>query len=84
MKIPISVILVLVMVSSAHAANCLIYDHDDNLSLNDPLGAGWVGTQYGIVRSLENLGHTVTTVLTLPADISGYDIIFICTGWYGG
>ena len=84
MKFIMSVVLIIIMASSVQAANCLVYDHDDNVGLSDPLGEGWVGSQYGVVRSLENLGHTVTTVLTLPADISGYDIIFVCTGWYGG
>jgi len=84
MKLAAAAFLMVFMISGAHALDFLVLDRDDAVTLDDPLGGGMVGSEYGIVRSLQNLGHSVTTVPNLPVDISGYDIIFICTGWYGG
>lgn len=84
MRFMVSAMMLLSLMITGHAAECLLYDHDDDANMSDPLGEGWVGSEFGIRRALNNLGHTVSVMEALPTDLSGYDIIFICTGWYGG
>ena len=80
MRAMLIAILMLAAVS-AQAAPVLVWDRDSNETLNDPLGAGMVGTEFAVVRALQALGHQVTTVSSLPVDLSGYDAILVLTSW---
>ncbi len=75
--LPVLVALILTT-SLAGAYNILIWDKDEGDEYEG------VGSEVGVVNSLNSLGHTVTkhTDENLPGDISNYDMVFALTGWY--
>lgn len=60
----------------------LIWDNDNNSDFIDPEGTGYVGCEFKIQQALTANGITYTTVSTLPADLSGYDVVFVTLGVY--
>ena len=75
----LSVILTLLLTTSfAGAYSVLVWDKDEGDEYEG------VGSEEGIIASLNNLGHNVTTHTdeNLPDDISSYDMVFALTGWY--
>ena len=64
------------------AQQVLIWDNDNNSDFLDPEGTGYVGCEYKIQQALTANGITHTTVSTLPADLSGYDVVFVTLGIY--
>jgi len=60
----------------------LIWDNDNNSDFIDPEGTGYVGCEYKIQQALTANGITHTTVSTLPADLSEYDVVFVTLGIY--
>jgi hypothetical protein len=60
----------------------LIWDNDNNSDFIDPEGTGYVGCEYKIQQALTANGITYTTVSTLPADLSSYDVVFVTLGVY--
>jgi hypothetical protein len=77
-------ILTLGVAVTAPAQEILIWDHDlgEENVFNDPEGAGLVGCEFSIERSLRNNGFGFTTRTDLPKDLSAYDVIFITIGWF--
>ena len=65
-----------------HAQSILIWDNDNNSDFRDPEGTGYIGCEYKIQQALTENGITYTTVSTLPADLSGYDVVFVTLGIY--
>ena len=64
------------------AQTVLIWDNDNNSDFLDPEGAGNVGCEYGLQHALTANGITFTTVITLPTDLSSYDVVFVTLGIY--
>jgi len=81
-KTLITLALVCLLPYAAAGQTVLVWDADDGDVLQDPLGAGEVGTEYSVVRALQQIGLSPTVQTTLPASLAGYDIVFVCTGWY--
>jgi len=70
------------LVSSSFPADILIWDNDTGGVFPDPEGHGTVGTEYAIREALTANGWTVDTQTTLPADLSGYKMVFCLFGFY--
>lgn len=66
----------------AFSQSILVWDKDHDKTFTDPEGAGLVGPTYGITKALTANGYAHTVSLTLPADLSSYDILFIIMGIY--
>ncbi len=65
-----------------YAQTILIWDNDNYSHFLDPEGAGYVGCEYGIQQALTANNLDYTTVSSLPADLSIYDVIFVTLGIY--
>ncbi len=67
------------------AQEILIWDNDDENQISIPGDPAHYGYEHGIEQSLTDLGYEHETVSVLPADLSGYDVIFITLGvWRTG
>lgn len=66
----------------ASAQSVFLWDADDGDQLTDPLGEGTIGSQYALSRALDALGFSPTVSTSLPTTLSGYDMVFVATGWY--
>jgi len=77
-------VLVIFMIFPAiiYAQTILIWDNDNNSDFLDPEGAGYVGCEYGIQQALTANNLNYSTVSSLPADLSIYDVIFVTLGIY--
>ena len=84
MKAFMALSVMLVLLSTAHAAEVFVWDRDEGDQLQDPNGHATIGTDYAITRALEALGHNVilSQSVYLPATLIGYDIVFSLHGWY--
>jgi hypothetical protein len=78
----VALVTLLFFATTGHTANVFIYDDDVDDELNDPNGHGVIGTEEAVVQALEALGHHPVLSQTLPATLSGYDIVFSLHGWY--
>jgi hypothetical protein len=76
-------VAVMMIAAPALPQQILIWDNDQNKVFANPEGGGNIGCEYWIKQALTNNGYTHSTwsSMTLPADISGYDIIFVVLGW---
>jgi hypothetical protein len=69
--------------AAAAGAGVLVYDHDNGQTFNDPGGRGKVGTEYAVKKALEENGvFDYEISRTLPADLSGYDAVFVLCGFW--
>ena len=66
----------------AYSQEILVWDKDHNLKFQDPEGAGLVDATYGVKKALTENGYTFPAVLSLPADLSPYDLVFVIMGTY--
>jgi len=64
------------------AQTVFLWDADDGDQLTDPLGEGTINSEYALVRALQNLGCSPTVSTVLPTSLTGYDMVFVATGWY--
>lgn len=64
------------------AQDILVWDKDHNKTFPDPEGAGAVDATYGVTKALDACGETYVTSMTLPTDLTPYNIIFIVMGTY--
>jgi hypothetical protein len=82
MKWFVALMIVCLSALPGFTQSVFIWDADDGDQLTDPLGEGTIGTQYALYRALGALGFSPMTSTVLPATLSGYDMIFVATGWY--
>lgn len=82
MKWFVALMIVGLFTTPVTAQSVFIWDADDGDQLADPLGEGTIGTQYALYRALAALGYSPTVSTTLPTSLSGYDLVFVATGWY--
>ncbi len=75
-------VILLIFPVFVYAQSILIWDNDNNSDFLDPEGAGYVGCEYGIQQALTANNLNYSTVSSLPADLSIYDVIFITLGIY--
>ena len=75
-------VVLLIFPVFVYAQSILIWDNDNNSDFLDPEGAGYVGCEYGIQQALAANGLSYSTVYTLPADLSIYDVVFVTLGIY--
>ena len=66
----------------AFSQSIFVWDKDHNKLFPDPEGGGNVDATYGVTKALTANGFSFTKSITLPADLSPYDIIFVVMGTY--
>ena len=67
----------------ALAANLCVWNYDSLDRWFDPAAGESVDCAYRVTQALVAQGHTVTLAQQyLPADLSGYDVVFGLMGWY--
>lgn len=76
------ILLLFIIPSYIFSQQVLIWDNDNNSDFIDPEGTGYIGCEYKIQQALTANGITYTTVSTLPADLSSYDVVFVTLGVY--
>jgi hypothetical protein len=65
------------------AGTVLVWDHDMDQAFTDPDdGDGSMGSEVNVRAALEANGITVVTSTVLPADLSGYEAVFVLCGWW--
>jgi hypothetical protein len=72
----------LMMASGSWAYNILVWDADLGDQYYDPDTQQLIGSEVNLVSALTNCGQSPQTVTTLPGDLTPYDMVFVCTGWY--
>ena len=65
------------------AGNILVLDRDINATFISPESGLSENSEEAAVNILIEQGHAVTQCLTLPFDLSGYDVIFVFLGFFG-
>ncbi|MGQ9706258.1 MAG: hypothetical protein ACUVWP_04550 [bacterium] len=81
-KIIYVVVVISIAFTTAFSYNILVWDKDDKDTFKDVESRKMVGSEANLIYALKEIGETPKLVRTLPAVLSGYDVIFICTGWY--
>jgi len=71
-----------VLTSAGWGFNLLVWDKDEGDEFFDPGTTNLIGSEENVVNSLTANGESPTVVTTLPSDLSAYDVVFVCTGWY--
>ena len=66
----------------AIAANVLIWEKDALDTFYDSQVGLTIDTPYWVEQTLSALGHTYTTVATLPTNLDPYDVVFVMLGWF--
>jgi len=87
MKVPILLLALLaaalVVPSAARAANVCVWNYDSLDRFYDPAVGDSIDCSYWVSQILAGQGHTVEVHDSiLPADLSGYDVVFCLMGWY--
>ena len=87
MKVPILLLALLaaalVVPSAARAATVCVWNYDTLDRFYDPVVGDSVDCSYWVSQLLTAQGHTVEVHDSiLPADLSGYDVVFCLMGWY--
>jgi hypothetical protein len=77
----LATLMVALAVAQAAPLTIYVWDRDMGKTFADPEGGGTIGCEYWLKQALLQNGCLHGSGTTLPADISGYDIIFICLGW---
>jgi hypothetical protein len=72
---------VMLIAAPALPQQIFVWDKDNGKTFANPEGGGNVGCEYWLKQALTDNGYTYTSATVLPADISPYDIIFVCLGW---
>lgn len=73
----------LLLTGAVQAANICVWNYDLLDRFYDPQVGDSIDCAYWVERTLTDQGHTVTSATRyLPADISGFDIVFCLMGWY--
>ncbi len=70
----------LMFINSTVSANILLWDNDNFATIYDPEGAGIVGCEYSIEKSLNNMELDYETTSYLPVDLEPYNILIITLG----
>ena len=65
------------------AGNILVLDRDIDATFLSPETGLSENSEQAAMTILTAQGHTVTRCLNLPADLSGYDVIFVFLGFFG-
>jgi hypothetical protein len=74
---------VLLLPAALPAANICVLNYDTLDRFWDPARLDSVDCAYWVNQALTDQGHNVSVFnTTLPADISGYDAVFLLMGWY--
>jgi len=68
--------------TTAFAYSILVWDKDDGDTFKDVEANKTVGSEANLMYALRDIGETPKLLRTLPGDLSGYDVVFVCTGWY--
>jgi hypothetical protein len=74
--------LICCLVAPAFSQSILVWDKDHNKLFLDPETSVSVDATYGIKKALDANDYTYDVSLTLPADLSAYQIIFVIMGTY--
>ena len=76
-------LLLMLLPALCFAQQVLVWDFDNGYTIPDPDGTGLYGVQRGVVKALRANGITPTLQTSLPAELSGYDAVFVVCGvWY--
>jgi hypothetical protein len=76
-----AVVAVMLVAAPALPVTVFVWDKDNGKVFSNPEGGGNVGCEYWIKQALTHNGYMYSSSTVLPADISGYDIIFVVLGW---
>jgi hypothetical protein len=77
----VKTVCLLVLPALALGANICIWNYDVLDTFYDPSLGQTVDCSYSLRQSLIGLGHSVTVSTSLPADLSGYDLVFVALGY---
>jgi hypothetical protein len=67
----------------ALGANICVWNYDPVDRFYDPAVGDSINCAYHVAQTLINQGHNVQVFDTsLPANLSGYDLVFCLMGWY--
>ncbi len=78
----IVVLVIMFIPFLASAANVFIWNYDPLDRFYETATADSVDCAYWIEQTLDNCGHTYVTDTLLPADLSGYDMVYALLGWF--
>jgi len=81
-KIICIMMVILFTLTNTFAYNILVWDKDDGDTFKDVEANKTVGSEANLMYALRDIGETPKLLRTLPGDLSGYDVVFVCTGWY--
>ncbi len=86
MKSPIqaavlAALLVALLAAQAAPLTIYVWDKDNGKTFTNPEGGGTIGCEHWLKQALLQNGCLYGSGTTLPADISNYDLIFICLAW---
>jgi hypothetical protein len=73
--------LLLILPALALGANICVWNFDALDTFYDPSIGQTVDCSYSLRQNLMSLGHSVTVSTQLPADLSGYDLVFVTLGY---
>jgi len=68
--------------TTAYAYNILVWDKDDKDTFKDPEANKVIGSEMNLFNALKEAGEKPQIFRNLPGDLSGYDVVFVCSGWY--
>lgn len=75
-------LFILVFPITAMAANVLVWNFDPLDRFYDAEVGDSVDCVYWLEQTLAANGHTFSTNVNLPLDLTGYDVVFVTLGWY--
>jgi hypothetical protein len=77
------ILIVFVMsLTFVYGYNILVWDKDEGDQYEDHDTQQLIGSEINLVSALQDVGELPEVLTSLPDDITVYDIIFVCTGWY--
>lgn len=81
-KLLVFIIILSMALSTGLSYNVLVWDYDRGDSYEDPDTQQVIGSEVNLVSALQDNGESPEVLTSLPSDLSSYDIIYVCTGWY--
>lgn len=78
----ISLILLLLVPFTVHAAHAFIWLFDQGDKFVDPQIGDTIDCAYWIEQTLTANGHTYVTETYLPFDLNPYDVVFVTLGFF--
>jgi hypothetical protein len=75
-------VLIIFLPFMMNAHHVYIWNFDTEDTFYDPQISDTIDCTYWLEQTLTANGHTYITGISLPGDLSPYDVIFVTLGWY--